>query len=127
MSQKIQFDLVSPESLLISQAVDAVHVPASEGDIGIYAQHAPVIGALRPGVLTMVVDGAETRFYVRGGFMDVNQEGLTVLAEHAIAIADFGADQRDAEIAEARTVLADAAHDAARLQAQQIIDTIEAL
>jgi len=127
MSQKLQFDLVSPESLLVSQAVDSVFVPGSEGDMGVYAQHAPVISALRPGVLTVTADGTENRYYVRGGFLDVSNEGLTVLAEHAIALSDFSAELREAELAEARTALANAAHDQARLQAQQVIDTIEAL
>lgn len=127
MSQKLQFDLVSPESLLISKQVEAVYVPASEGDVGIYANHAPVVATLRPGILTMVADGQETRFYVRGGFMDVNQEGVTVLAEHAVPVSDLAPDKREAELSAARALLENASQDNMRLQAQQVIDTIDAL
>ena len=83
MAGKIHFSLVSPERELFSAEVDQVDVPGAEGDFGVLAGHAPFMTTLREGVVT-VYDGAQRRrFEVKGGFADVNGEGLTILAEEA--------------------------------------------
>ena len=80
---KFHFDLVSPERLLMSAEVVQVDVPGSEGDFGVLAGHAPVIATLKPGVVTVKGHGSEDeRIFVRGGFAEVNLDGLTILAEH---------------------------------------------
>jgi F-type H+-transporting ATPase subunit epsilon len=84
-----QFDLVSPERLLFSGAVDQVDVPGSEGDFGVLAGHAPFITTLRPGILVVHGERAQTRIVVNGGFAEVGPGGLTVLAEMAIPVDDF--------------------------------------
>ena len=56
--EKVEFELVSPERLLMSQAVDMVVVPGEEGDFGVLVQHAPLISAVRPGVIA-VHDGGK--------------------------------------------------------------------
>ena len=83
------FDLVSPERLLLSGEVEQVDVPGSEGDFGVLAGHAPMVTALRPGVLTIKRDGGELKVVVLGGFAEVSPTGLTVLADAATAIEDF--------------------------------------
>ena len=87
---KLRFDLVSPERLLVSAEVDQVDVPGSEGDFGVFANHAPVMTSLRPGVLTVLSQGKQgDKFFVRGGFAEVTAQGLTVLAEEAMPLADL--------------------------------------
>jgi F-type H+-transporting ATPase subunit epsilon len=84
------FDLVSPEKLLFSGEVDQVHVPGLEGDFGVLAGHAPIVSALRPGIMTVYVGGQAQRMVVLGGFAEVSADGkLTVLADLADSVEDF--------------------------------------
>ena len=87
MPDQVQFDLVSPERLLLSRPVDMVVAPGSEGDFGVLPGHAPFMTALKEGDVT-VIDGATRRvFRIQGGFADVTPQGLTILAEHATETA----------------------------------------
>lgn len=81
MADKLKFDLVSPERLVLSAEVDAVQVPGAEGDFGVLPNHSPVMSMLRPGTLTVENDGKSQSFELDGGFVDVTPEGVTVLAE----------------------------------------------
>ena len=89
MADTMQFDLVSPERSLASFQATEVRIPGAEGDMTAMADHAPVITTLRPGVLTVVVDGAEQEYFVTGGFAEVSGESTSVLAERAYAKADM--------------------------------------
>ena len=84
-----QFDLVSPEKLLLSGEVDQVDVPGSEGYFGVLAGHAPLVAALRPGILTIKRNGEEIKIVILGGFAEVSPTGLTVLADTAASVEDF--------------------------------------
>jgi F-type H+-transporting ATPase subunit epsilon len=87
------FDLVSPEKLLFSGEVDQVDVPGTEGDFGVLAGHAPLVSALRPGIMTVTVNGQPQRMVVLGGFAEVSADGkLTVLADLADSVEDFDRD-----------------------------------
>ena len=84
------FDLVSPEKLLFSGVVDQVDVPGTEGDFGVLAGHAPIVSALRPGIMTVFVGGQAQRMVVLGGFAEVSADDkLTVLADLADSVEDF--------------------------------------
>jgi len=90
MADKINFDLVSPERLLLSEAADMVTVPGTEGEFGVLADHAPFMTALRPGMIRVENDGTEVhQIFVWGGFAEVNAEGLTILAEEAVPMDDI--------------------------------------
>jgi F-type H+-transporting ATPase subunit epsilon len=84
-----QFDLVSPEKLLFSGKVEQVDVPGSEGDFGVLAGHAPLVSLLRPGILTIKGEQGEQQVVIHGGFAEVSDKGLTVLADVATGIADI--------------------------------------
>ena len=86
MAEKLQFSLVSPERELFSGEVDQVDAPGSEGDFGVFAQHAPFMTALKSGVVRVINDGQATSYQVEGGFADVTPAGLTILAESAVEI-----------------------------------------
>ena len=83
----LQFELVTPEKLIRSEAVHMVVVPGSEGDFGVMEGHAPVMSTIRNGELAVYrTAGAEPeRIAIEGGFAEVNDKGLTVLAEKAEA------------------------------------------
>ena len=128
MADKITFDLVSPERLLLSEDADMVTIPGTEGVLGVMAGHMPLITTLRPGVIS--VDGgaqANQRFVVLGGFAEVTQTKVTVLAEEAIPAAEFDVAALDARIAAATEVMGRAATDAERLTRQAYIDNLEQL
>jgi len=81
----LHFELVTPEKLLRSEEVYMVVVPGSEGDFGVLAGHAPFMSTVRSGELA-IYSGPNTvsaRIQVEGGFAEVNEKGLTVLAEQA--------------------------------------------
>ena len=87
MDDKLQFDLVSPERLVVSERVDAVTIPGVEGDFGVLPNHSPVMAMIREGELIVENDGTQRSFALVGGFADVTPEGVTVLAE-AISTTD---------------------------------------
>ena len=81
MDDKLQFDLVSPERLVVSERVDAVTIPGVEGDFGVLPNHSPVMAMIREGELIVENDGAQRSFALAGGFADVTPEAVTVLSE----------------------------------------------
>jgi F-type H+-transporting ATPase subunit epsilon len=83
------FDLVSPEKMAFSGEVDQVDIPGFEGDFGVLAGHAPVVAALRPGILTIHQGGAREKIIVLGGLAEVSEKGLTVLADVATSIEEL--------------------------------------
>jgi F-type H+-transporting ATPase subunit epsilon len=91
MVDKIAFDIVSPERLLVSDEADMVTVPGTDGDFGVLAGHMPLISTLRPGVIDIKggVASGDSRFFVLGGFAEVNATKLTILAEEATPMASI--------------------------------------
>ena len=81
----LHFELVTPERLVRSEEVHMVVVPGAEGDFGVLEGHAPVMSTIRNGELAVYrAAGAEPeRIAIEGGFAEVNDRGLTVLAESA--------------------------------------------
>ena len=92
------FDLVSPEHLLMSGEVEQVDVPGTEGDFGVLAGHAPMVTALRPGILTIKRDGGVMKIVILGGFAEVSASTVSPDAEGRIAKLDPSA-ALDKEIA----------------------------
>ena len=83
------FDLVSPEKLAYSGDVDQVDVPGVEGDFGVLAGHAPVVAAVRPGILTVTAGGTQQKIIVLGGLAEVSEKGLTLLADVATSLQEL--------------------------------------
>ena len=84
----MQFDLVSPERLLVSVKVISAQIPGSEGDLTAMPNHMPLITTLRPGILTITSTEGAQQFLVTGGFAEIG-ESVTVLAEQAVPRADI--------------------------------------
>jgi F-type H+-transporting ATPase subunit epsilon len=126
MTDKISFDLVSPERLLLSAEAEMVTIPGTEGDMGVMAGHMPLISTLRPGVIA-VSGASDQRFYVMGGFAEVNPAKLTVLAEEAVPVAELDAAALDLRIKNAEEDVALAKSDGERAKAQQTLDYLKGL
>jgi len=125
MVDKIAFDLVSPERLLLSDAAEMVTIPGTEGYMGVMAGHSPVISTLRPGTIT--VQGAaagDTRFFIRGGFAEVTAGKLTVLAEEAIPLAEVNVAMLDQRIRDTEEDVAAAKSDADKARAIEALDDL---
>jgi F-type H+-transporting ATPase subunit epsilon len=101
------FDLVSPEKLAFSGEVDQVDIPGTEGDFGVLAGHAPVIAGIRPGIITVTVDGRHEKIIVHGGIAEVSEKGLTVLAEVATSLEELDRSQLAETISEMEAKLAE--------------------
>jgi F-type H+-transporting ATPase subunit epsilon len=101
------FDLVSPEKLAFSGEVDQVDIPGIEGDFGVLAGHAPVVAAIRPGILTVTTAGKHEKIIVLGGLAEVSDNRLTVLADVAHSLADLDRAQFAETIAEMEAKLSE--------------------
>ncbi len=123
----LHLDFVAPESVLFSGDVDQVDLPGTEGDMGILAGHAPLVTTLRPGIVTIYRGGARQPVVVIGGFAEVGPAGLTVLADRAVARADFDTATLAAEIKDAEEDIADATDEAVRDKLARHLDQLKAL
>jgi len=92
MADKLQFELVSPERLLLSEPVGMVVVPGTEGNFGVLPGHALFISAVRPGVVNVYENGLPIvtgRIFVSGGFAEVTPERCIVLVDEALPISSL--------------------------------------
>jgi F-type H+-transporting ATPase subunit epsilon len=124
---ELHLEFVSPENVLFSGDVDQVDLPGTEGDMGILAGHAPLVTVLRPGIVTIYRSGAREPIVVTGGFAEAGPAGLTVLADRAVARADFDTATLAAEIKDAEEDVADAADEAQRDKLTRHLEQLKAL
>ena len=107
MADKLHFSLVSPAKELFSGEVDHVIAPGTEGEFGVLPMHAPFMSTLKNGVVRVLEGSAVTMsIFVRGGFADVTPEGLTILAEEAVNLAECDAGKIAEELQAAKEKLA---------------------
>ena len=103
-----KFELVSPERLLVSEDVESVIVPGSEGEMTVMAHHAPVMTTLKPGIVTVkAASGKTDRYVVFGGFADILPDSLTLLAESSSHIDEIDPSDIARRIEEVRKDLAE--------------------
>lgn len=122
MAEPFKFELVSPEKLLVSEDVESVVVPGTEGDMTVMARHAPVMTSVKPGVVTVKsAEGGEERYVVFGGFADILPETCTLLAESAVRVADIDREDLARRIQEAREDVQDAQSEEARTKAEEYL------
>jgi F-type H+-transporting ATPase subunit epsilon len=119
---KVQFELVSPEALVLSVDADMVVVPGAEGDFGVLPRHSRLISSVRPGVINVYQgNSVDQRIFVSGGFAEVTPERCTVLATEALEISDIDRDAVEAEIRDLNDDLSDAASDEEKGKIQSAI------
>jgi F-type H+-transporting ATPase subunit epsilon len=99
----IDLEIVSPEKLLLSRAVDMVVIPAAEGEIGVLPRHAPMIVLLRGGSVRIYSGTQVTeRLFVSGGFAEITPERVTVLADEATPVAALSRAEGERRLAAAQ-------------------------
>ncbi len=99
----LDLEIVSPERLLLSRPVEMVVIPAAEGEMGVMAQHAPMILLLRGGTIRLYEGTNVTeQFYVAGGFAEITPERCTVLANEAIPVAQVSRAEGEKRLAAAQ-------------------------
>ena len=99
----VEFELVSPAKLLVSEPVEMVVIPGAEGDIGVLPGHSPLIATVRPGVIDIHEGGkVRDRIFVGGGFAEVSPNRCTVLAEEATPVDEINLATAEARLTEAK-------------------------
>jgi F-type H+-transporting ATPase subunit epsilon len=128
MAEAFQFELVSPERLLVSEKVEWVVIPSVEGEMTVLVNHAPVMAIVKPGVVTVKPEGrAEERYVVFGGFADILPSGCTLLAESATAVRDIDRTDLARRIQDAKEDVADATDDVSRTKAEELLAQLTTL
>ncbi|MSO91907.1 MAG: ATP synthase F1 subunit epsilon [Rhodospirillales bacterium] len=128
MAERIEFELVSPEQLLISEPVEMVVVPCTEGDIGVLPGHSPLLAIVRPGVIDIHEGGkVKDSIFVGGGFCEVNPERCTVLVEEALPISSIDRGEAEKRLTDAKAAFEAATDAAAKKAAETEIKTAEAM
>ena len=96
-----QFELVSPECVVVSEKAIMVVIPGEEGNFGVLAEHSPLLSSVRAGVVSVhtPAEGIK-RIFVSGGFADVSSELCSVLVEEAVSVSDLDTDKVKKEINE---------------------------
>jgi F-type H+-transporting ATPase subunit epsilon len=128
MADKIDFELVAPEKLIISDQFSMVVIPGSDGDFGVLPHHSPLISTVRAGVIDVYqAESIEKRLFVSGGFAEVSRNRCTVLADEVISLADADIEAANARLAEAQDALEKAADEAARDTAERELEIARSL
>jgi len=105
MSQKIILSIVTPEKQLVAEEVDQVNAPGSEGDLGILYDHAPLLTNLRSGQLSYEKDGETVALVVSGGYLEVTDNRVTVLAETGEFLHEIDRERAERAYADAEKLL----------------------
>jgi F-type H+-transporting ATPase subunit epsilon len=126
---KLHFDLVSPEKRLMAADVHMVVVPGEDGDFGVLAGHAPFMSTIRTGIITVYGEaGARPeRLFIDGGFAEVTTQGLTILAEEAVALAELDFDKVSKDLINAREDVQLAKSEAQKASAQAQVAKLEVM
>jgi F-type H+-transporting ATPase subunit epsilon len=128
MAEAFQFELVSPERLLLAEQVIEVVVPGTEGYMTVMAHHAPLMATVKPGVVTVKMsDGKLDSYVVFGGFVDITPDGCTLLAESAVHVTDIKADELQRRIQDAKEDFEDATTREERARAEDLLGQLTTL
>jgi F-type H+-transporting ATPase subunit epsilon len=125
MAEGLKIEIVSPERLVLSEVVNSVTVPGSEGYFTVMNDHAPFMTTMRPGFITVNgLNGQDAIFFVKGGFADVSPDGLTILAEQSAPLAEFDHSELAAQIKAAEAELASAPTPEDKSYAQEVVSAL---
>lgn len=93
MAQQLQLEVVTPERRVLSEAVDTTTIPGLNGELGILPGHTPLISQIKTGVLSYTTGGRTSQLHVSGGFVEVRDDHVSVLAEIAERPEEIDANQ----------------------------------
>jgi F-type H+-transporting ATPase subunit epsilon len=122
MADAFNFELVSPERLLVSEKVTEVVIPATLGEMTVLANHAPTMTTIKPGVVRVkLASGEVNKYVVFGGFADILPTGCTLLAESAVSTGELSRDMLQSRIEAARNELDNAQNDEHKTKLEQYL------
>lgn len=127
MAGTFQFELVTPERLLLEAEAEQVVVPGVDGDFAVLSGHAPVISTLRPGIVDITMTDTKRRVFVKKGVAEADPERLTVLAQTALDVDELDSRRIADELKAAEVELAEAQDDQSKLLAQTLVDQLKRL
>ncbi len=128
MAATLQLEVVSPERLLVSEQVEMVVVPGTEGYFGVLPQHMLLLSTLRPGVIDVYAGGQVTeRYFVTGGFAEVTGSSCTVLVDEALPVSNLTKAFVAERIAKAKAALDAATTDEERRRAAQAVANVSVM
>ena len=102
----LKLEIVTPEKKIFDDSVDAVTVPTASGEAGILPNHAPLVSALKPGILSYTNKGSVERLAVSGGFVEVSGNKVSVLTDAAQTASEIDTDAARADREAAEKALA---------------------
>jgi F-type H+-transporting ATPase subunit epsilon len=105
----LKLEVVTPERKVVETEAESVTVPTASGEVGILPNHAPLISALKPGILSFTERGTTTRLAIAGGFVEVNNDKVSVLANMAEAASEINTALAQADRESAEKAIAAAA------------------
>lgn len=122
MAEMLTFELVSPERKLASVEAVAVTIPGSMGEMTAMANHAPFLTTLRPGFVSITGGKADERFFVTGGFAEVSDNTVSVLAEEAFPASEVSENWLQTRISELESAIGDISEERVQAENQRLND-----
>ena len=101
----LKLEIVTPEEKIYSEDVDMVTLPGSEGELGVYPKHVPLLTALNPGELRVMKDGRETAMAVGEGFVEINADSVSVLTDMALEAEKIDVAAAEAAVERAKAAM----------------------
>lgn len=124
MADVLTFELVSPERKLASVEADSITIPGMQGDLTAMVSHAPFLSTLRPGFVVVRKGSDENRYFVTGGFAEISDDTVSVLAELAVEDGAVTQDWLATQISEAEKALEGAGEDRKQAMQQRVSDLV---
>ncbi|HZR77614.1 MAG TPA: F0F1 ATP synthase subunit epsilon [Chthoniobacterales bacterium] len=105
MAATLKLEIVTPEEKIYSEDVNMVTIPGSEGDLGVYPNHVPLLTAMKPGELKVVKDGRETAMAVGEGFVEIKADAVSILTDMALQSEKIDIAAAEAAVARAQAAM----------------------
>ena len=93
----LKLEIVTPEKRVLDAEVESVTIPTASGEAGLLANHAPIVSAVKPGILSYTVKGSVERMVVAGGFVEMNNNKVSVLTDSAETATEIDIEAARAE------------------------------
>ena len=127
MSQldRLQLELVLPDTLVASKRVDMVIIAGTEGDFGVLPEHAPLVSSIRPGLLEIHDSDKTEKFFLAGGFVEVLSNQVSILASELCSLEDIDVSSCKDEIENLKKQLNSSQDEKEKSLIQNNIDKLE--
>jgi len=105
MAATLKLEIVTPEEKIYSENVEMVTLPGTEGELGVYPNHVPVLTALKPGELRIVKDGQQSAMAIGEGFVEIKGDAVSILTDMALQSEKIDIEAAEAAVARAQAAM----------------------